>query len=104
MTAEFDRQKKIQAAAYTAAIAAGLLLIVWFVKFYQPIVPPPPQEASIEIALPDPPPVEDVNLGNNDVGSGKVQPIVTGTPSSAPRVTGCYSVQGGNQSAGYERF
>ena len=53
-------------------------------KFYQPIVPPPPQEASIEIALPDPPPVEDVNLGNNDVGSGKVQPIVTGTPSSAP--------------------
>ena len=40
MTAEFDRQKKIQAAAYTAAIAAGLLLIVWFVKFYQPIVPP----------------------------------------------------------------
>jgi hypothetical protein len=84
MTAEFDRDKKIRAAAYTAAIAAGLLLIVWFVKFYQPVVPPPPPEVAIEIALPDPPPVEDINLGNNDVGSGKVQPIVTGNPSSAP--------------------
>ena len=84
MTADIDRQKKLQAAAYTAAIAAGLLLIVWFVKFYQPVVPPPPPEVAIEIfGLPEPP-VEDVNLGNNDVGSGKVQPIVTGQPSSAP--------------------
>ena len=86
MTLDFDRQKKIQALLYTAVIAAALLLIVWFVKFYQPVVPPPPKEEYIEIALPEipPPPVEDVNLGNNDVGSGKVQPIVTGTPSSAP--------------------
>ena len=44
----------------------------------------PQEEQYVEIALPPEPPVEDVNLGNNDVGSGKVQPIVTGTPSSAP--------------------
>jgi periplasmic protein TonB len=31
-----------------------------------------------------PPMDEDINLGNNDVGSGNVQPIVTGTPSSEP--------------------
>ena len=86
MTADFDRQKNALAALYTGAIAGALLLVVWFVKFYQPVVPPAPVEEYVEIALPEmpPPPVEDVNLGNNDVGSGKVQPIVTGTPSSAP--------------------
>ncbi|HEX8315941.1 MAG TPA: hypothetical protein VF609_13160 [Flavisolibacter sp.] len=86
MTANFDRQKNAQAALYTGIIAGALLLIIWFVKFYQPVVPPAPVEEYVEIALPDmpPPPVEDVNLGNNDVGSGNVQPIVTGTPSSAP--------------------
>lgn len=85
MTADFDRQKNAQAALYTGVIAGALLLAVWFVKFYQPVVPPPPVDEYVEIALPDlPPPVEDVNLGNNDVGTGKVQPIVTGTPSSAP--------------------
>ena len=85
MTADFDRQKNAQAALYTGVIAGALLLVVWFVKFYQPLVPPPPIHEYVEIALPDlPPPVEDVNLGNNDVGTGKVQPIVTGTPSSAP--------------------
>lgn len=84
MTADFQRQKNAQAALYTGIIAGVLLLTVWFVKFYQPVVPVEQPEESIEVALPDPPPVEDVNLGNNDVGSGKVQPIVTGTPSSAP--------------------
>ena len=84
MTVDFERQKNAQAALYTGAIALVLLLVVWFVKFYQPVVPPPQEVATIEIALPEPPPVEDVNLGNNDVGTGNVQPIVTGTPSSAP--------------------
>lgn len=85
ITADFERQKNLQAALYTGVIAGVLLLAVWFLKFYQPVVPVEPVEEYVEIALPDlPPPVEDVNLGNNDVGSGKVQPIVTGTPSSAP--------------------
>jgi len=84
MTTDFDRQKNAQAALYTGAIAGALLLLVWFVKFYQPVVPPPTADEYVEINLPEPPPVEDVNLGNNDVGSGNVQPIVTGTPSSAP--------------------
>jgi periplasmic protein TonB len=84
MTTDFDRQKNAQAALYTGAIAGVLLLLVWFVKFYQPVVPPPVADEYVEINLPEPPPVEDVNLGNNDVGSGNVQPIVTGTPSSAP--------------------
>ncbi|RYZ20971.1 MAG: hypothetical protein EOO10_22760 [Chitinophagaceae bacterium] len=84
ITTDFDRQKNAQAALYTGIIAGVLLLLVWFVKFYQPVVPAPPAEEYVEIALPELPPVEDVNLGNNDVGSGNVQPIVTGTPSSAP--------------------
>jgi len=84
MTADFERQKNAQAALYTGAIAGILLLTIWFVKFYEPVVPPAPVEEYVEIALPEPPPVEDVNLGNNDVGTGNVQPIVTGTPSSSP--------------------
>ena len=85
MTVDFERQKNAQAALYTGVIAGVLLLTIWFVKFYQPVVPPPPVEEYVEIALPEPPPpVDDVNLGNNDVGTGNVQPIVTGTPSSAP--------------------
>jgi hypothetical protein len=82
--AEFERQKNIKAFTYTTGIVGGLLIIFLFAKMTLPPKEIPQEEQYVEIALPDEPPVDDVNLGNNDVGSGKVQPIVTGTSSSAP--------------------
>lgn len=83
-SAEFERQKNIKAFSYTAGIVGGLLIIFIFARMTLPPEEIPQEPQYVEIALPDEPPVDDVNLGNNDVGSGNVQPIVTGTPSSAP--------------------
>jgi hypothetical protein len=80
---EFERQKNIKAFSYTLGIVGGLVIIFLFARMTLPPKEIPQQEQYVEIALPDEPPI-DLNLGNNDVGSGKVQPIVTGTPSSAP--------------------
>jgi periplasmic protein TonB len=87
ISAEFERQKNIKAFSYTAGIVGGLLIIFLFARMTLPPKEIPQEEQYVEIALPDEPPIDDVNLGNNDVGSGKVQPIVTGTPSSAPSST-----------------
>jgi hypothetical protein len=84
LSAEFERQKNIKAFSYTAAIMGALLIIFLFAKMTLPPKEIPQEPQYVEIAMPDEPPVNDVNLGNNDVGSGKVQPIVTGTPSSNP--------------------
>ena len=85
ISADFERQKNIKAFTYTSGIVGGLFLIFLFAKMTLPPKEVPQEPQYVEIALPDEPPLSnDVNLGNNDVGSGKVQPIVTGTPSSAP--------------------
>lgn len=83
ISAEFERQKNLKALTYTFLIVGGLLLIVLFAKMTLPPKEIPQEPQTVEIALPDEPPIDDVNLGNNNVGSGKVQPIVTGTPSAA---------------------
>lgn len=83
ISAEFERQKNLKALTYTFGIVGGLFLLFLFAKMTLPPKELPQQEQYVEIALPDEPPVNDVNLGNNTVGSGKVQPVVTGTPSSA---------------------
>lgn len=83
-SAEFERKKNIKAFTYTSGIVGGLLIIFVFARMTLPPKELPQEEQYVEIALPEEPPVDDVNLGNNDVGSGKVQPIVTGTPSSSP--------------------
>jgi hypothetical protein len=83
MSADFERQKNLQASMITGGITGLLILLFILVKWAVPVKIEIPPEQTIEIFVPDPP-VEDVNLGNNDVGSGNVQPIVTGTPSSAP--------------------
>jgi hypothetical protein len=75
MTADFDRQKNIQASLYTAGIAGALLLLVLFIKFYQPVVQTQPAEEFIEI-----------NLGSSDVGSGNDQPELPGEPAPALQV------------------
>lgn len=84
MSNEFERRKNVQALTVTGAIAGALLLIFIFVSWKLPEKPVPPPDDYVEVELPDEPPYEDLNLGNNDVGSGKIQPIVTGTPSSQP--------------------
>jgi hypothetical protein len=84
LSPDFERQKNVKAFSYTTGVVGGLLIIFLFAKMTLPPKEIPQEEQYVEIALPDEPPVDDVNLGNNDVGSGNVQPIVTGTPSSAP--------------------
>jgi periplasmic protein TonB len=75
MTVDFERQKNVQASLYTGGIAIGLLLLVWLVKFYQPVPPVAPQEEYIEI-----------NLGNSNIGSGNDQPELPGEPAPAQQV------------------
>lgn len=75
MTADFERQKNLQAALYTAVIAGVLLLIVFMIKFYEPVTITPPQEEYIEI-----------NLGSSDVGSGDDQPQLPGEPAPEQQV------------------
>jgi len=81
---EFERQKNLQASGITLGIAGALLLLFIFVRWSLPVQEETQQEQFVEIVLPEEPPANDVNLGNNNVGSGNVQPIVTGTPSSEP--------------------
>lgn len=74
-TGDFERQKNIQASLYTAGITGAILLLVFLVKFYEPVVPPAPKEDYIEI-----------NLGSSDVGSGNDQPQLPGEPAPAQQV------------------
>ena len=68
--------------AYTGAIAGGMLLLFFFIKWSIPVKSEPPVEEFIEI-----------NLGSSDVGMGTSQPLLPGAPapeqaSSAP--AGCH--------------
>ena len=72
MTVELDKRNYAQAALYTGLIAVALLLLVWFVKFYQPVAAIPASEEIVEI-----------NLGSSDVGSGSDQPQLPGEPAPA---------------------
>jgi periplasmic protein TonB len=73
--ADFERQKNKQAALYTAVITGALLLLVFLIKFYQPVPVIPAQEEYI-----------DINLGSSDVGSGDDQPQLPGEPAPAQQV------------------
>ena len=75
LNAEFERQKNRQAALYTAVITGALLLMIFMIKFYEPVTITPPQEEYIEI-----------NLGSSDVGSGNDQPQLPGEPAPAQQV------------------
>src|SRR5947209_223127 len=72
MSAEFERQKRVQASTYTAIVAIALLLTVIWVKWSVPVETPPPVDE-----------VVDINLGNSDMGSGKDQPQLPGEPAPA---------------------
>lgn len=76
IAANFERQKNLQASLYTAGVAVALVLLIFLLKFYTPVVPPPPTEEVIEI-----------NLGSSDVGSGDDQPELPGEPAPQEQVT-----------------
>ncbi len=78
MTTPFEIQKNIRAGGYTAAVVVALLLILFFVRWSLPTVPPPPLEDGIE-----------VNLGNSDEGLGEDQPRSpeSPAPSQQPQYT-----------------
>ena len=67
MSAEFERQKNIKATAITLGIAGALLLIVILVRWPLPTIAPTPVQEFLE-----------VNLGPDDFGSGKDQPLLPG--------------------------
>jgi hypothetical protein len=70
MSAEFERQKNIKATAITLGIAGALLLIVILVRWPLPTIAPTPVQEFLE-----------VNLGTDDFGSGKDQPLLPGEPA-----------------------
>jgi outer membrane biosynthesis protein TonB len=75
LSPEFERQKNLQAALYTAGITGALLLLVFLIKFYEPVAIMPVQEEYI-----------DINLGSSNVGSGNDQPQLPGEPAPAQQV------------------
>lgn len=66
----FERRKNLKASGYTAAIVAGLILLL-YVSWTVPSEVPPVQEEGIE-----------VNLGNSDKGMGTDQPYLPGNPAA----------------------
>lgn len=72
MSHEFERQKNIQASAWTAGVAGAILLLIFLVKWSIPVKTEPPPQEYVEI-----------NLGTDDVGSGNDQPQLPGDPAPA---------------------
>ena len=73
MSADFERQKNMQASMYTLGVTGLLVLLVILVRWTIPVeANKPPAEEII-----------DVNLGNTDMGSGKDQPQLPGQPAPA---------------------
>lgn len=75
LNADFERQKNMQAALYTAVITGTLLLMILLIKFSEPVNITPAPEETIEI-----------NLGSSDVGSGNDQPQLPGEPAPEQQV------------------
>lgn len=76
MSAEFERQKNLQASAYTGAITGALILLFIMVKWSTPVKYDPPVDDAIEI-----------NLGSGDQGFGSDQPQLPGDPAPAQQTS-----------------
>ena len=76
ISAEFERQKNIQAGIITAAITIGLFLLFILVKMTIPVTETPVADEYIE-----------VNLGSGDEGFGTDQPLLPGDPAPAQQVS-----------------
>ena len=75
MSSEFERQKNIKASVITLGVAGVLLLLFILIKWPLPALQQLPAEELME-----------VNLGTDDVGSGKDQPMLPGEPAPAKQV------------------
>jgi outer membrane biosynthesis protein TonB len=70
MTDNFESEKNLKASGYTLMVCVLIAIILLFITWTLPNIPPPPLEDGIE-----------VNLGNNDKGLGTDQPFLPGKPS-----------------------
>lgn len=70
---QFEKEKNIKASLYTTGVLTALFLLLYFVSWVLPALPPPPVNEGVE-----------VNLGNSDVGMGTVPPLIPGDPADAP--------------------
>jgi len=70
MNDHFEAQKNLKASGYTLMVVVLMLIILLFVKWTLPSIPPPPDEEGIE-----------VNLGNSEQGLGEDQPFLPGKPA-----------------------
>jgi len=69
MEQHFERNKNIQATSVTILVTVSIFLIFFYIRWNLPIIEKPLLSEGIE-----------VNIGNSDVGSGDVQPLVSGEP------------------------
>ncbi len=72
MSAQFEKEKNVQASIYTGVITGALILLFILVKW--PVIIQAPEPIAEFI---------DVNLGNGEVGSGNDQPMLPGEPAPA---------------------
>jgi hypothetical protein len=70
MSASFESKKNKKAFVYTAIICTAILLLAILISWRLPQTPPPLLQELIEI-----------NLGNNNEGFGKIQPLIKGEKS-----------------------
>ncbi len=62
----------MKALGYTAAICAGIFMLLFFISWTLPQLPPQVQDEGVE-----------VNLGNSDQGLGDVAPMIPGEPTES---------------------
>ena len=74
MADTFESEKNLKATGYTAVILTLLMIILLYVSWTLPVVPPVVTLDSME-----------VNLGNSDKGMGTDQPYLPGQPSAADK-------------------
>jgi hypothetical protein len=72
MSAEFERQKNMQAFALTAGMSGAILLLIFLVHWSIP--------TKVEVPIDEP---IEINLGVGDIGSGTDQPELPGDPAPA---------------------
>jgi len=66
-----ENQKNAKAGTYTGIVCGSLLLLFFIVSWSIPVPQQPQEELGME-----------VNLGNSDIGSGDIQPLIPGPPAA----------------------
>lgn len=70
MDIQFERNKNLKALAITIIVCVAIFFIFFYIRWGMPVIEKPLFAEGIE-----------VNIGNSDVGSGNVQPLVPGEPA-----------------------